>query len=186
MVALDAPAPCRIMPKHVLEPIFKAGNFASAYNVSTPPEQIVDERRRGASSSTSPGEKTVLEPQSVLVRRRQQKHRLPYLDELVFLVVPDQDAADLKFRAGEIDGLDNVKPENYQWYADNQQQGNYTLYDLGPALNTNFFWFNLNTVADSRRRQARSGDPYVEPVKYAGSTTRCSAAPSRWPSIAKR
>jgi len=30
-----------VLPKHVLEPIFKAGNFASAYNISTPPEQIV-------------------------------------------------------------------------------------------------------------------------------------------------
>jgi ABC-type transport system substrate-binding protein len=29
----------------------------------------------------------------------QNKQRLPYLDELVFLIVPDQDAADLKFRS---------------------------------------------------------------------------------------
>ena len=48
--------------------------------------------------------------------------RLPYLNELVFLVVPDQDAADLKFRAGELDALDNIKPENYRWYQDNQEK----------------------------------------------------------------
>ncbi len=30
-----------IMPKHVLEPAFKDGSFASAYNVSTPPDKIV-------------------------------------------------------------------------------------------------------------------------------------------------
>ena len=43
-----------------------------------------------------------------------KNQRLPYLDELVYLVVPDQDAADLKFRSGEVDGVDNVKPENYE------------------------------------------------------------------------
>ena len=41
----------------------------------------------------------------------------------------------MKFRSGEIDGLDNVKPENYGWYEQNQQQGNFTLHDLGPELN---------------------------------------------------
>ena len=60
--------------------------------------------------------------------------------------MPDQDAADLKFRSGELDGVDNVKPENYRWYEDNQKDGNYTLYDLGPSQQRNFFWFNLNKV----------------------------------------
>ncbi len=60
--------------------------------------------------------------------------------------MPDQDAADLKFRAGELDGIDNIKPENYRWYEDNQQKGNYTLYSLGPENNSRFFWFNLNKV----------------------------------------
>src|SRR5215210_8290492 len=31
----------RIMPKHVLEPAYKNGSFASSYNVSTPPEKLV-------------------------------------------------------------------------------------------------------------------------------------------------
>jgi peptide/nickel transport system substrate-binding protein len=154
----------RVMPKHVLEPIYKAGNFASAYSVSTPPEQIVGSGAWRLKQYV-PGEKTVLEPNPYWFGVDADKNRLPYLDELVFLEVPDQDAADLKFRAGQIDGLDNVKPENYQWYADNQQQGNYTLHDLGPALATNFFWFNLNTVQkpDSGRKV---GDPVIDPVKY--------------------
>ena len=155
----------RIMPKHVLEPMYKAGAFASAYNVSTPPDQIVGSGPWRLKQYV-PGEKTVLEPNPYWFGVDAKNNRLPYLDELVFLEVPDQDAADLKFRAGQIDGLDNVKPENYQWYADNQQQGNFTLHDLGPALATNFFWFNLNTAqkADNGRKV---GDPIVDPVKYS-------------------
>ena len=48
-----------IMPKHVLEEPFKSGTFASAYNVGTPPDQLVTS---GAWRVVQyvPGEKTVL------------------------------------------------------------------------------------------------------------------------------
>lgn len=154
----------RIMPKHVLEPVLKAGNFASAYNVSTPPDQVVTSGIFRVGQYVA-GEKTVLvrNPYHYAVDAKNQ--RLPYLDELVFLVVPDQDAADLKFRSGEVDGLDNVKPENYGWYEQNQQAGNYTLHDLGPALNTNFMWFNLNKVRRAVPGR-RLGQTYLDATKY--------------------
>ena len=154
-----------VLPKHVLEPIFKAGNFASAYNISTPPDQIVTSGPFRLKQYV-PGEKAVLEPNPYWFGVDEKNNRLPYLDELVFLEVPDQDAADLKFRAGQIDGLENVKPENYQWYTENQQQGSYKLYELGPALATNFFWFNLNT-AQKAENGRKVGDPLIDPVKYS-------------------
>jgi len=154
----------RIMPKHVLEGPYKAGNFASAYNVSTPPDKLVTS---GAWRVTQyvPGEKTVLGRNPYWYGFDQQKRRLPYLNEIVYVVVPDRDAADLKFRSGELDGLDNVKPENYRWYVDNQEKLNFTLHDLGPDLNTNFWWVNLNTVKKPSAGK-RVGDPQVDPVKY--------------------
>lgn len=154
----------RIMPKHVLEPTFTSKGFASAYSVSTPPDQIVTSGPFRLKQYVA-GEKTVLEPNPYWFGVDAGNNRLPYLDELVYLVVPDQDAADLKFRSGQIDGLDNVKPENYQWYAENQQRENYTLYDLGPSLSTNFFFFNLNTARKDEDGR-RAGDPYVAPIKY--------------------
>ena len=86
--------------------------------------------------------------------------------------MPDQDAADLKFRAGELHAVDNVKPENYRWYADNREKGGYTLYSLGPEASSRFFWFNLNKVQPPLRGETlppgkRVGDPVVDPVKYA-------------------
>ena len=131
-------------------------------------------------------------PKSVLLRFDQNKQRLPYLDELVFLVVPDQDAADLKFRAGGIDGVDDVKPENYRWYEENQQKGNFTLYDLGASQSTHLMWFNLNKVqppvrgAEADARQDDSASRSSIRSSTSGSTTRISAAPSRWRSIATR
>ncbi len=124
-----------IVPKHVLEPAYKSGTFASAYNVGTPPEQIVTGGPFRLVQYV-PGEKTVLGRNPYYYGFDQNNQRLPYLDEVVSLIVPDQDAADLKFRSGELDGLDNIKPENYKWYEANGQKGNFTLYDLGPELNS--------------------------------------------------
>jgi peptide/nickel transport system substrate-binding protein len=160
-----------ILPKHVLESAYKGGTFASAYNVGTPLDQIVGGGPFRVLQYV-PGEKTVLGRNPYYFVFDQNNQRLPYLSELVFLIVPDQDAADLKFRSGELDGLDNVKPENYRWYEDHQKDGNFTLHDLGPALNSNFFWFNLNRVQRPLPGQAtppgkRIGDPYVDPVKYS-------------------
>jgi peptide/nickel transport system substrate-binding protein len=111
-------------------------------------------------------EKTVLSRNPYWFGVDAKGQRLPYLDELVFLIVPDQNTAALKFQAGDLDGLDNVKAEDYKTFEDGQQRGDYTLYDLGPALNTNFFWFNLNVVREPRAGR-RVGDPHVEPVRYA-------------------
>jgi peptide/nickel transport system substrate-binding protein len=154
-----------IMPKHMLEETYKKGDFAAAYNVSTPPDKIVTSGPWRLAQYV-PGEKTVLGRNPYYFGVDKENRRLPYLEEIVFLIVPDLDAADLKFRAGELHGLDDVKPENYNWYKDNQQKANFTLYDLGPDLNTNHFWFNLNRVQKATPGK-KMGDPLVDPVKYA-------------------
>jgi peptide/nickel transport system substrate-binding protein len=160
-----------IMPKHALEGAYKGGAFASAYNVNTPPDQIVTSGPWRVLQYV-PGEKTVLGRNPYWLGIDKANRRLPYLNELVYLIVPDQDAADLKFRSGELDAVDNIKPENYRWYADNQEKGGYTLYSLGPEMNSRFFWFNLNKVQSPVRGEKlpagkRVGDSVVDPVKYA-------------------
>ena len=162
---VECVANVRIMPKHVLEGAFKKGEYAAAYNVGTPPDQIVTSGPWRIAQYV-PGEKTVLARNPYFFGVDKSQKRLPYLDEIVFLIVPDFDAADLKFRAGELHGLDDVKPENYNWYKDNQQKNNFTLYDLGADLNTNHFWFNLNKVQKPTAGR-KIGDPVVSPVKYA-------------------
>ena len=79
----------------------RAASFASAYNVSTPPDQIVTSGPWKVPQYV-PGEKTVLGRNPYWFGVDKANKRLPYLNELVFLIVPDQDAADLKFRAGEL------------------------------------------------------------------------------------
>jgi peptide/nickel transport system substrate-binding protein len=169
---LDAlcPGNLPIMPKHTLQEAFKNGTFAAAYNVSTPPDKLVTSGAWRLQQHVT-NEKTVLVRNPYHYAFDQNKRRLPYLDELVVLVVPDQDAADLKFRAGGVDAVDDVKPENYRWYEENQQKANFTLYDVGAAQNTHFMWFNLNKaqppIAGAKPTPGkRVGEPFVDPVKY--------------------
>jgi peptide/nickel transport system substrate-binding protein len=160
----------KIMPRHILEAAHRAGAFAATYAVSMNPDRVVTSGPWRLKQYV-PGEKTVLTRNPHWVGVDPQGRRLPYLEELVFLIVPDQEGADLKFRAGEVDGLDNVKPENYRWYEEHQKDGNFTLYDLGPSLTSNFFWFNLNRVRDGGTGKP-PGSPCVDPVKYSWFSNR--------------
>lgn len=155
---LQATGAVRVMPKHVLEKAWKAGRFASAYGLDTPPEQLV---------TSGPWKLVRYAPGEVVVLGRNpywwgvdaRGQRLPYLDELTFLIVPDQNAAALKFHAGELDAVDNVRPEDYRGYEQAARSEKFVLHDIGPSLNSNFFWFNLNANKD--------GQPAVGPTKYA-------------------
>ena len=169
---LDAlcPGNLPIIPKHVLQQAYQNGTFASAYNISTPPEKLVTSGAWRLSQYV-PNEKTVLVRNPYYFGFDQNNQRLPYLDELIVLIVPDQDAADLKFRSGGLDAVDDVKPENYRWYEENQKSARFTLYDLGAAQNTHIVWFNLNKVQPPIRGAKpvpgkRVGEPFVDPVKY--------------------
>ena len=159
-----------IHPKHMLDRAFRSGNLASAYNVGTPPESLVTSGPWKLKEYV-PNEKTVLTRNPYWCGVDARGQRLPYLDELVFMIVPDQNTAALKFEAGEVDALDDVKPENFQTYASGQQKGNFTFHELGPALNTHFFWFNLNRIHDSKSGK-KIGSTAVDPVKYAWFSNR--------------
>jgi len=154
----------RVIPKHVLEPAFRDGKFASAYGVDTPPDSLVTSGPFRLKQFVQ-NEKTVLAPNPYWFRVDARGQRLPYLDELVFVIAPDQNTAALKFTSGELDALDRVKPEDYKTYADGARAGGYTLYDVGPGLSTEFFWFNLNRVRE-RVRGKKLGAAQVDPVKY--------------------
>jgi peptide/nickel transport system substrate-binding protein len=153
----------RIMPRHVLETRWRRGGFASAYDVATAPESLVTSGAWRVGHHV-PGERTVLVPNPYWFGVDRWGLRLPYLDEVVFETVPDQNTAALKFEAGDVDAIDNVKPEDYGIYERRAGPGHYTLHDVGPSLQSNFLWFNLN-----RRESApgKPGAPAVGAVKHA-------------------
>ena len=92
--------------------------------------------------------------------------RLPYLDQLVVVDVPEQNTANLKFQAGEVDALPTAIPENYSWYEQHAREGRFTCDDVGPSLAVSYLWFNLTRVRDAKPGKP-VGSPEVDPVKFA-------------------
>lgn len=157
-LAISAAGTVRIVPKHVLERAWREGRYAAAYGLGTRPEDLVTSGPWRLARQV-PGEQVVLGRNPWWFGVDARGRRLPYLDELVFLIVPDQNAAALRFRSGELDAVDNVRPEDYRGYEQSQAAGRFVLHDVGPSLTTSFLWFNLNL--------ARDGRPAVGRVKYA-------------------
>jgi peptide/nickel transport system substrate-binding protein len=155
----------RILPRHVLERAARAGEFASSYTTATPPESLVTSGPFRVRAYLE-NQQTVLERNPYWFGVDERGRRLPYLDEVVFRVARDQDLAAQMFHAGELDGLDNVKPEDYRKYTAEAQAKGYTLHDVGPSFNTNFMWFNLKRHRPGDKG-GRVGTPKVEPHKFA-------------------
>src|SRR5262249_19064010 len=85
--------------------------------------------------------------------------RLPYMDRVVFEIVPDLNTMALKFASGEIDMLYVVPPESVEALKRGEQKGDYKVYDLGGSFNTTYLLFNQDT---GRRAD---GGFRVEPFK---------------------
>lgn len=160
---LPAVGSVRIVPRHVLEPAFRAGRFASTYGIDTPPESLVTSGPWKLASFV-PGERLELARNPWWYGVDAKGQRLPYLDALVYVATKDQQGGMLRFEAGELDALDNLTPADYPGLLANQQKGGYALHELGPSFNTNFLWFNLNPAPAGA---AKPGQPAVGPVKYA-------------------
>ncbi len=137
-----------------------------------------------------PGQKVVLERNPYYWKVDQSKNRLPYLDELVFLFVGNEDAQVIRFQAGETDIINRLGADNYALLSKDAASHDTQFFDLGPSLEYDFLVFNLNDIKkdtdnlaakqawfeDVKFRQAVSAaidrDSIVKLV-FAGTAPRC-------------
>jgi len=152
-----------IIPKHKLETPHREGRLQEMLNVGSPPEEVVG---TGAFKIKSflPAERVVLERNPYYWKQDEKGTRLPYLDELVFLSIPDLDAWDIAFESGKTD-THEVYPQKYKRFKKKESEGNFTIYELGLALGDSHIWFNQNPG-----KNPETGDPYVAPHKLAWFT----------------
>jgi peptide/nickel transport system substrate-binding protein len=136
-----------ILPRHKLEAALKAGTFASAWGLSTPPADIVG---LGPFVVTQylPGQRLVLVRNPHYWRKDASGTPLPYLDRLTIDIVPDESAEVLRLESGQIDmTFSSVAPESYAIVKRAADAGRVTLMDLGVAYDADSFWFNLKPGA---------------------------------------
>jgi peptide/nickel transport system substrate-binding protein len=136
-----------ILPRHLLEKDYKEGKLSQAWTLGTPPQSIAG---LGAFrlKQVVPGDRVVLERNPYYWKTDGKGQRLPYLDELIFMVVPTQDAQVIRFQAGESQLISGLSADNFIALETQQAARHFKLYDAGPGLEYNFLMFNLNDGID--------------------------------------
>jgi peptide/nickel transport system substrate-binding protein len=134
-----------ILPRHLLEGVYRKGGFSDAWNVSMAPGEFAGLGPFRLKEYV-PGQRIVLERNPYYWKQDKSGQRLPYLDQVVFLFVASEDAQVIRFQAGDADILTRFSAENFAVLERRQSSRHYHLDDLGAGLEYNFFFFNLNPV----------------------------------------
>ena len=172
-VAFDLPRPyaaaerlfdgMQILPRHLLENSYRQGTLPQTWTLTTPASQIAGMGPFRLKEYV-PGQKLVLERNPYYWKTDRRHQRLPYLDELVFIFVPSEDAQVLRFAGGETDMITRLSADNYNALQKDAASRGFQLFDLGPGLDYNFLFFNLNSTipkdaADVARHQGWFRNP---------------------------
>lgn len=151
-----------ILPKHVLAKALAGKKFVSAYGVDTPPEGLVGSGPFKLKQYKA-GEFTLLERNPNYFAVDKAGTRLPYLDNVMYQVVPDMNAMSLRFLKGENDLHEFLRPDEVVRFKNEAtKSGRFQVLELGIGLERGFFWFNQNTNLN-----AKTGKPIVDPKKLA-------------------
>jgi peptide/nickel transport system substrate-binding protein len=132
-----------IIPRHRLGPTIAAGTFPQEWSAATSPEQLIG---LGPFSLTGyePGQRLVYTRNPRYWRTADDGTALPYLDELILEIVPDQNAELLRLQAGEVDMLQQqVRPGDLATLRPLVAEGGLKMLELGVSTDPDVFFFNL-------------------------------------------
>ncbi|MDE0290121.1 MAG: ABC transporter substrate-binding protein, partial [bacterium] len=143
-----------IYPRHILEKHVDDGSFSSTWDIDTDPAEVIgtgpfliEEYR--------PGERVVLKRNPHYWMKDEAGNSLPYLDQVVRLIVPDFESELASFLASESD-VHGVSGEEFAQLEPLQASQNFTIHRRGPGFGTTFLVFNMNPGTNPD-----TGDPYV-------------------------
>src|SRR5207253_11159126 len=112
------------------------------------------------------GQRIVLERNPYYWKADHDNHRLPYLDELVFLFVGSEDAQVMRFEAGETDMVSRLSAENFALLNRQHARTGAQLVDLGPSLEYNFLVFNLNDLSVKKLNSIAGKQAWFRDLKF--------------------
>jgi peptide/nickel transport system substrate-binding protein len=135
-----------MLPKHRLENAYREGRFSQEWNLTTPPAEFTGMGPFRLKEYV-PGQEIGLERNPYYWKQDQKGNRLPYLDQVLFEFVPSEDAQVIRFESQESDILTRLSAENFSILEKQEQARRYHLHDLGPGLEYNFLFFNLNDIS---------------------------------------
>jgi peptide/nickel transport system substrate-binding protein len=152
-----------ILPRHLLEKPYQEGKLGQIGSLAAAANQWAGLGPFRLKEYVA-GQRLVLERNPYYWKSDASGKRLPYLDELVFLFVPNADAQVLKFQSGETDMISQLGAENFSVLS--KQQHGYTMVDAGPGLEYNFLFFNLNDAGEKTSPETQRKQKWFREVKF--------------------
>ena len=143
-----------IYPQHILQPFVEDGTFNEVWDIGTDPSQII---------GTGPflidqyvaGERVVFRRNPDYWLTDDGGNRLPYLDRIVQVIVPDLDSELEAFLSGLAD-VHGVLGHEFADLELLQEDENFTIHRRGPNFGSTFLAFNQNQGTDPE-----SGEAYL-------------------------
>ena len=146
-----------IYPKHILESHVDDGTFSDTWDIDTDPSEVIGTGPFTIGSYV-PGERVVFQRNPNYWLKDDAGNSLPYLDQIVQIIVEDFDAELASFLDGESDTY-GIPGEDLPELEPLQDEENFTIYRRGPAFGTTFLGFNMNPG------ESDTGTPYLAPEK---------------------
>ena len=143
-----------IYPKHILEKHVDDGTFVETWEIDTDPAEVIG-TGPFTIESYDPGERVVMRRSPNYWLKDAKNNRLPYLEEIVQIIVPDLEAELAKLLAGESDAH-GVLGEELAELEPLQEDGNFTIYKRGPAFGTTFLGIQHEPRQERGDRRALS------------------------------
>ncbi len=152
-----------ILPKHKLHSAVAQEKFNFTWGIDSDPKEIVG---TGAYMLTGylPGQRVVLERNPRYWKKSKTGEQLPFISEIIYIIVQSQDTLFLKFIDGELDYCP-IRGMDYPLLKPKEGKGNFRIYNTGADFGSNFIVFNQN-----RGLHPRTREPFVEPKKLAWFT----------------
>lgn len=135
-----------ILPRHLLQSAYLKNGLSDTWSISTPPSLLAGLGPFRLKEYV-PGQRIALERNPYYWKQDRNGVRLPYVNEIDFLFVTSEDAQVIRFQSGETDILSRLSAENFVVLEKQQAAKGYRVQDLGPGLEYNFLFFNLNDVS---------------------------------------
>ncbi|HAC64680.1 MAG TPA: peptide ABC transporter substrate-binding protein, partial [Cyanothece sp. UBA12306] len=153
-----------ILPAHILRQTVEKTDpegtpeFLSTWGTDTPPEEIIVNGPYKVKEYVT-SQRIIFEKNPYYWKKDEQGNQLPKIEQVIWAIVESTDTSLLQFRSGGLDSI-GVTPEYFSLLKREEDRGNFTIYNGGPAYGTTFISFNLN-------KGKRDGKPLVDPIKSA-------------------
>src|SRR5262249_49090163 len=113
-----------------------------------------------------PGQRLVLQRNKNFWKKDARGSNLPYLDELTFLFVQNEDAQVIKFQSNETHVLERTSADNFGLLQKTASAKGTCLADLGPGLEFVFLLFNMNQLDPSKSPAIAAKQPWFRDLRF--------------------